>query len=320
VALFTFIGLLARQNVSSQFLLQAIPPAPSSPELEPSSLAPEEASSPDSVIISSAPSQSGEGTADPATIASTEASRQVKENLKRSNFECEETNNSVSMRRTLIRESLQILPSAGLFGIGLSSFAGISCLTRDPHNSILQAAVEFGPLGGLFLALIASFVGFLHFLLWRSAEFLHAYHIGLPQQPSAAVALPTCLALLLGSIFIFAGFSFGYFAGFYLFTIVAGYLWVNTFSVLDYDQAAAFWLAAFSLILFLIPALTTWKVSIERRPFVLPKRSPEAILIIATGVLAVSSFHGFYLVGIEGMIEHRDDIVRSAGMNYVIGN
>ncbi|OSI28340.1 hypothetical protein BST65_09585 [Bradyrhizobium canariense] len=169
--------------------------------------------------------------------------------------------------------------------------------------------------------LIASFIGALYFLLWRSAEYLIAYyHIGVPQHRGAAVALPVCVAMLLGSTFIFAGFNFGYFVGFYLFSIVAGYLWINRFSVFDYDQAAAFWLMAFSLVLFLIPALATRKVSIEWRPFVLPKRSPEAILIITTGVLVVCSFHGFYLVGIEGMIEHRDDIVRSAGMNYIIGN
>ncbi|MET4445547.1 hypothetical protein ABIB75_003829 [Bradyrhizobium sp. GM2.2] len=170
--------------------------------------------------------------------------------------------------------------------------------------------------------LIVFFVGALNFLLWRAAEYLQAYHyhIGLPQHFGGVVALPTCLAMLLGSIFIFARFSFGYFVGFYLFSIVAGYLWINTFSVLDYNQGAAFWLAALSLVLFLIPALATKKVSIERRPFVLPKRSPEAILIIAIGVLGASSFHGFYLVGIEGMIDHRDDIVRSAGMNYILGN
>ncbi|OSI28341.1 hypothetical protein BST65_09590 [Bradyrhizobium canariense] len=143
VVLSTLFGLICRQNVSTQFLLQAIVPGSSS-------------NAP--AIVSTPPVQSLANAADPATIAHAAASRQINANLKRSGAECQETNNSISMRRTLISESLQILPRAGLFGIGLSSFAGVSCLMRDPHNSILQAAVEFGPLGGIFLALVIASV------------------------------------------------------------------------------------------------------------------------------------------------------------------
>lgn len=165
--------------------------------------------------------------------------------------------------------------------------------------------------------LVAVFVASLYFLLWRSSEYLHAYHIGIPH--GSAIALPGCLALLLGSIFIFADFSFGYFVGFYQFSIIAGYLWLNTFSVFEYDQKGAFWLAALSLVLFLIPALTS-KYAPNRRYPLLPKRSPELILIAAAGTLAANSFQGFFLVGLDGMINHRDDILRSSGMNYIIGN
>ncbi|WP_354264274.1 O-antigen ligase family protein [Bradyrhizobium sp. GM2.2] len=134
VVLSTFVGLISRQNVSARFLYQAVAPVPSPPV-------------PETIA------KSLEGSADPGTIANTAAARRMGVRLTHSDRECEEKDNSISMRRTLISESLQIIPSAGLFGIGLSSFAGISCLTRDPHNSILQAAVEFGPLGGLFLTL-----------------------------------------------------------------------------------------------------------------------------------------------------------------------
>src|SRR5665213_3340283 len=37
-------------------------------------------------------------------------------------------------------------------------------------------------------------------------------------------------------LFSFARFSFGYLVGFYLYTVVLGYLWLNCFSDLDYNH------------------------------------------------------------------------------------
>ena len=56
-------------------------------------------------------------------------------------------------------------------------------------------------------------------------------------------------------LFIFARFSFGYFIGFSLFTMVLGFIWLNTFSKFNYDHRLAGLSAAVSAVLFLLPAL-----------------------------------------------------------------
>src|SRR3954469_15874557 len=67
----------------------------------------------------------------------------------------------------------------------------------------------------------------------------------------AAVALFAVLCLL----FVFARFSFGYFAGFYLYTMILGYLWLNCFTDLNYDHWLAGLSAAASAAAFLAAAL-----------------------------------------------------------------
>ena len=53
-------------------------------------------------------------------------------------------------------------------------------------------------------------------------------------------------------LFIFARFSFGYFIGFSLFTMVLGFIWLNTFSKFNYDHRLAGLSAAVSAVLFLL--------------------------------------------------------------------
>ena len=55
-------------------------------------------------------------------------------------------------------------------------------------------------------------------------------------------------------LFAIAPFSFGYFSGFYLFTIVSGFLWLNCFSQYKYDHTTAGLSAAVSALAFLLPA------------------------------------------------------------------
>ncbi|KRR07384.1 hypothetical protein CQ12_00965 [Bradyrhizobium jicamae] len=70
--------------------------------------------------------------------------------------ECGELDNSIAIRKTLLRQAVQGLPSAGLFGHGLSSAAQASCFKTDPHNSVLQAVLEFGWVGGILLVLLVA--------------------------------------------------------------------------------------------------------------------------------------------------------------------
>jgi hypothetical protein len=78
------------------------------------------------------------------------------------------TRNSIAIRQALARDAIYLLPTAGLVGTGLDSFMRFSCITaHEVHVSILQAAVEFGWLGGLFWALLT---GLAIYRLWTLAK------------------------------------------------------------------------------------------------------------------------------------------------------
>jgi hypothetical protein len=56
--------------------------------------------------------------------------------------------NTVTMRKTLLRDAIAAIPSASFLGHGIAWSENTSCLRSAPHNSFLQAVVEFGWLGG----------------------------------------------------------------------------------------------------------------------------------------------------------------------------
>jgi hypothetical protein len=64
--------------------------------------------------------------------------------------------NSIAIRKALVQDAVFLIPRSGWLGTGLDSFMKLSCIKlTEVHNSVLQAAVEFGWLGGsLLLALI----------------------------------------------------------------------------------------------------------------------------------------------------------------------
>jgi hypothetical protein len=64
-------------------------------------------------------------------------------------------NNSIAIRKALVRDAVFLVPGAGWVGTGLDSFMRFSCIElTEVHNSVLQAAVEFGWLGGSLLLFI----------------------------------------------------------------------------------------------------------------------------------------------------------------------
>jgi len=61
--------------------------------------------------------------------------------------------NSIAIRKVLLLDAAFMLPGAGLFGYGLDGFTKVSCMAgHQMHNSVLQAFVEFGWLGGMLLS------------------------------------------------------------------------------------------------------------------------------------------------------------------------
>jgi hypothetical protein len=65
------------------------------------------------------------------------------------------TRNSIAIRQALARDAIYLIPVAGLVGTGLDSFMRFSCIeAHHVHVSVLQTAVEFGWLGGIFFMLL----------------------------------------------------------------------------------------------------------------------------------------------------------------------
>lgn len=65
--------------------------------------------------------------------------------------------NSIAIRKQLYIDAIAAIPGAGLLGIGLDRFAAQSCIKGfTPHNSFLQATIEFGWPAGLLLILLLA--------------------------------------------------------------------------------------------------------------------------------------------------------------------
>jgi hypothetical protein len=122
-------------------------------------------------------------------------------------------------------------------------------------------------------------------------------------------------------LFVFARFSFGYFIGFSLFTMVLGFLWLNTFSKYDYDHRLAGLSAAASAALFLLPALSI--NAPVRQAFALSPRAIElllkSILVLSLGTIVAASFYNFRLVSVGQIYDFRNDLYLPAPLRYLTG-
>ena len=126
---------------------------------------------------------------------------------------------------------------------------------------------------------------------------------------------------LVAAVFVFARFSFGYFVGFYFYTMVLGYLWLNCFTDLSYDHSTARLSAAASAVAFLGPALL---VSAPlRQVYVLSRpafdRLLNFILLLAVVTVAVGAVYNFRLVSVEHIYDFRDKNEAPTILRYLIG-
>ena len=135
-------------------------------------------------------------------------------------------------------------------------------------------------------------------------------------------AIATVLAFSTVSLlFVFARFSFGYFIGFSLFTMVLGFIWLNTFSKFNYDHWLAGLSAAASAVLFLLPALlinAPIKRTFELSPHAV-EHLLKFILVLALATIAAASFYNFRLVSIRHIYDFRNDLYFPAPIRYLTG-
>lgn len=125
-----------------------------------------------------------------------------------------------------------------------------------------------------------------------------------------AAMLSVAAFALFSVIFTVARFSFGYIVGFYLYSVVLGFLWLVEFTEHQYDHTLAAISAFVSAIAFLLPAV--FITSPVRRRFELSPsnydRLLSLILLLSLATIVVGAFYNFRLVGLSRIYEFRDDL------------
>jgi hypothetical protein len=158
------------------------------------------------------------------------------------------------------------------------------------------------------LIFVAEFYAYLQIIMFDKTRFFLAAPI---------VAGFAVVSLL----FTFGRFSFGYFLGFYFYTLVLGYLWLAEFSGFHYDHTVASISAAISALAFLVPAL--FVTSPIKQRFVLSARALDIllsiILILAAAIIVIGAFYNFRLVGIGDIYKFRGGIEFPAWLRYPMG-
>jgi len=141
----------------------------------------------------------------------------------------------------------------------------------------------------------------------------------------AARLVPAVLSVaplvLLSVVFLVARFSFGYFIGFYLYTMTLGFVWLTKFSLVGYDHVTAGISATVSAAAFLLPALfitapikqwfTLSETTVDRLSFL--------ILVLAAVMIAVGAFYNFRLVSVVDIYNFRYQLDFPGPLRYAIG-
>jgi hypothetical protein len=154
------------------------------------------------------------------------------------------------------------------------------------------------------------------------------YHIFFDQSRLLTAVVIVAAFGALSTMFVRATFSFGYFVGFYFYTMAAGYLWLNCFSEFNYNHLLAGLSAISSSLVFLLPALF---VNAPLRQFFTPSlvafdRVLNGIVFFAALVLAIGAAYSFKPIGLARMIALDSDIysIRETlgfptALNYLLG-
>jgi hypothetical protein len=154
------------------------------------------------------------------------------------------------------------------------------------------------------------------------ADFYAGYHVVMFDKTRFyAAAANIAPFAIVAAVFAFSRFSFGYFLGFYFYTVVLGYLWLVEFSKFHYDHTLASISAFASAVAFLVPAL--FITSPIRQRLILSARAFDnllsLILIFAAAVVAAGAFHNFRLVGLDDMYSFRGDLEFPGWLRYALG-
>jgi hypothetical protein len=153
------------------------------------------------------------------------------------------------------------------------------------------------------------------------SQFQYMFHIFFdPARLHVAIIVVAAFALV-SCLFAFVDFSFGYFLGFYFYTMVLGYLWLNCFSDLGYDHRLGGLSAAASAIGFLVPAM--FISSPIRQRYVMSTKAFERLLTfslaLAAATVLLGASYNFRPVSLGRIYEFRGNLEFPILLNYWIG-
>ena len=137
----------------------------------------------------------------------------------------------------------------------------------------------------------------------------HVFHLFYDERLWLHAVLVVTAFSAISLLFVFSDFSFGYFVGFYFYTMILGFLWLSTFSDLQYNHLQAELSAAASAVAFLLPALL---ITSPLRPFTMSEQAFERllalILVLAVATIASSAIYNFRMVGLGEIYNYRDEL------------
>lgn len=189
--------------------------------------------------------------------------------------------------------------------------------------STTNAERRFGLAFLIFFHCTICCVSLVYISYFRFPDYFTAatFHIFYDPARFHLAAIVTALFVIVALLFVYARFSFGYLIGFYLYSMILSYLWLNCFSNLNYDHRAAGISAALSAIAFLLPAVL---ISFPlRRTYVLSTSMLDLILgviiILAMATIAVGAIYNFRIVGFEDIYAFREKLEFPTIISYLTG-
>ena len=157
--------------------------------------------------------------------------------------------------------------------------------------------------------------------LTYASQFYYTFHLVYdPDRLFVALLIIAAFAVV-APLFAIADFSFGYFVGFYFYTMVAGYLWLICLSDFDYNRNLAVFSAAASALAFLLPAM--FVTSPVSRTSVISVQSFDRLLtflfLLSLATVAVGASYNFRLVSPMEASSLRSGDAIPARLGYLIG-
>ncbi|WP_354231777.1 hypothetical protein [Bradyrhizobium sp. F1.4.3] len=126
---------------------------------------------------------------------------------------------------------------------------------------------------------------------------------------------------LISILFSLSQFSFGYFLGFYFYTIILGYLWLIQLSTFPYDHALAYASSFTSALAFLVPALFI-TAPIKPRLAISPDTFGKlltSIFVLSAIIVVCGALFNLRLVGISEIYSLRNELQFPGLLQYAMG-